>query len=279
MSHREHQAILLIGAGNMGASIAKGLIANHWPAELITFCEQQTERHAALMHDFPQCNIIAAVTDITHTPDVILLAVKPHDMAQVCRSLSHHETLNNALFISVAAGLPISCYQAWLGRSATIVRCMPNTPAAIGLAMTGLYTADNTSQDDKQLADQILNAIGKTLWVNKESMLDAVTAVSGSGPAYLFYLMECMQNSGQALGLSSEESYALTLQTMLGAAQLAAHQGAEFGTLRANVTSKGGTTEQAINCFMKNKLQDIVDQALTAAADRAQEISQSFDKE
>ena len=279
MSHSEHQAILLIGAGNMGTSIAKGLIANQWPAELITFCEQQTARHATLKHEFPQCNIIATAKDITRAPDVIILAVKPHDMAQVCKSLSQHQTFNDALYITVAAGLPISCYQTWLAESATIVRCMPNTPAAIGLAMTGLYTADDTRQDDKQLADQILSAIGKTLWVDKESMLDAVTAVSGSGPAYLFYLMECMQNSGQTLGLSREESYALTLQTMLGAAQLAAHQDIDFGTLRANVTSKGGTTEQAINCFIKNNLQDIVEQALTAAADRAQDISQSFDKE
>ncbi len=279
MSNSNHQPILLIGAGNMGASIAKGLVATAWPAELITFCEQQTSRHDSLKQSFPDSTVISTTEDITHTPKVILLAVKPNDMADVCQSLAINQSFSNALYITIAAGLPVSCYQSWLGDHASIVRCMPNTPAAIGLAMTGLYTPESTSVNDKNLADQILSAIGKTLWVNKESILDAVTAVSGSGPAYLFYLMECMQKSGQTLGLSADESYTLTLQTMLGAAQLADQQGLDFETLRANVTSKGGTTEQAINCFMQNNLQTIVEDALTAAASRAHEISQSFGKE
>jgi pyrroline-5-carboxylate reductase len=203
-------------------------------------------------------------------------------MASVCQQLASIEFTSETLFISIAAGVPISAFQRWLGEHCSIVRCMPNTPAAIGLGMTGIFTSANTSDANKSLSDQILSAIGETIWVDKESMLDAVTALSGSGPAYLFYLMECLQESGKTLGLSSQQSYQLTLQTMLGAAQLAQQLGEEqdidFATLRANVTSKGGTTEQAINCFIENDMKKIVEGAVKAAADRACEISQSFNK-
>lgn len=281
MNNNNQQSILVIGAGNMGKSIVKGLLAKQWPADMISFFDPRTSRHALLKKEFPDNLIISSVSDLESPPRVILLAVKPHDMEAVCQSLHTHEVTGTALFISVAAGLPIRAYQHWLGSKATIVRCMPNTPAAVGLAMTGLYTKATTSIDDKELADQILNSIGETLWVDKESLLDAVTAVSGSGPAYLFYLMEGMQKSGQSLGLNTEESYKLVLQTIVGAADLAKHQALDFETLRKNVTSKGGTTEQAINCFKHNNLHAIIEDALSAAENRSNEISQTFkfDKE
>ncbi len=276
------QSILFIGAGNMGTSIAAGLLAKQWPANQISFCENQLSRHAALAKAFPDSAIVATLEQITALPSVILLAVKPNDMASVCQQLSSIEFTSETLFISIAAGVPISAFQRWLGEHCSIVRCMPNTPAAIGLGMTGIFTSANTSDANKSLSDQILSAVGETIWVDKESMLDAVTALSGSGPAYLFYLMECLQESGKTLGLSSQQSYQLTLQTMLGAAQLAQQLGEEqdidFATLRANVTSKGGTTEQAINCFIENDMKKIVEDAVKAAADRACEISQSFNK-
>ena len=277
------QSILFIGAGNMGTSIAAGLLAKQWPANQITFCENQLSRHAALAKAFPGSTIVATPEQITTLPSVVLLAVKPNDMALVCQQLASIELTPETLFISIAAGIPISAFQSWLGEHSSIVRCMPNTPAAIGLGMTGIFTTTNTSDVNKSLADQILSAIGETLWVDKESMLDAVTALSGSGPAYLFYLMECLQESGKTLGLSPQQSHQLTLQTMLGAAQLAQQLGEEqsidFATLRANVTSKGGTTEQAINCFIENDMKKIVQNAVKAAADRACEISQSFNEE
>ena len=279
MNKTNDQSILLIGAGNMGSSIAKGLITNQWPAELITFCEQQASRHTSLKQAFPDCTVISAPEEIEFTPKVILLAVKPNDMSSVCQSLAKNKQWADCLYITIAAGLPVRAYQSWLGEQSTIIRCMPNTPAAIGMAMTGLYTHSSTKPEEKVLAEQILGAIGKVIWVDKESMLDAVTALSGSGPAYLFYLMQCLQKSGQALGLSVKDSYTLTLQTMLGAAQLADFQGLDFETLRANVTSKGGTTEQAINSFEQNDFASIVENAVQAAANRANEISQSFDQE
>jgi len=279
MNNHEQQTILIIGAGNMGKSIANGLLSNQWPAEMITFCEHLASLQGSLQESFPASPIISSPNEISTAPDIVLLAVKPHDMKSACHLLSTCEWLKSALIITVAAGLPISTYQRWLGSNVTIIRCMPNTPAAIGLAMTGLYTDKDTSLTEKNVADQILGSIGETLWVDKESMLDAVTAVSGSGPAYLFYLMEGMQKSGETLGLSAEQSYKLTLQTMLGAAQLAKHQAIDFETLRANVTSKGGTTEQAINCFKKHKLHAIIEEALSAADNRANEISQTFEKE
>ena len=279
MNKTNDQSILLIGAGNMGSSIAKGLITNQWPAELITFCEQQASRHTSLKQAFPDCTVISGPEEIEFTPKVILLAVKPNDMSSVCQSLAKNKQWADCLYITIAAGLPVRAYQSWLGEQSTIIRCMPNTPAAIGMAMTGLYTHSSTKPEEKVLAEQILGAIGKVIWVDKESMLDAVTALSGSGPAYLFYLMQCLQKSGQALGLSVKDSYTLTLQTMLGAAQLADFQGLDFETLRANVTSKGGTTEQAINSFEQNDFASIVENAVQAAANRANEISQSFDQE
>ena len=279
INNPDYQPILIIGAGNMGTSIASGILAKHWPAKLITFCEQNHTRHEALSSTFPECTIIANPAEIASPCKIILLAVKPNDMESVCLNLATLDLPANTLFISIAAGVPVSAFNNWLGNQAIIVRCMPNTPAAIGLGMTGLYSHPNTHSADKQLADQILSSTGKTLWVDKETMLDAVTALSGSGPAYLFYLMECLQESGKSLGLDVQDSYTLTLQTMLGAAQLAQQQNIDFETLRANVTSKGGTTEKAINCLIQNDMKNIIDSALNAAATRAGEISQSFTKE
>ena len=279
MTNTDYPSVLMVGAGNMGTSIATGLIAQQWPADQITFCDLDTERHNLLKQQFPDSNIISSPSDLTLTPKIVLLAVKPNDMPSVCQQLSTADLPTNTLFISIAAGVPINAFQNWLGNNVTIVRCMPNTPAAIGLGMTGLYSSQDIDAADRTLADQVLSSIGNTLWVDKETMLDAVTALSGSGPAYLFYLMECLQESGKSLGLNSQDSYMLTLQTMLGAAQLAQQQNIDFETLRANVTSKGGTTEKAINCFIDNDMKKIVDSALKAAAERAGEISQNFNKE
>lgn len=279
MNSTDHQSLLIIGAGNMGASIASGLLAKQWPSNKITFCDHNQSRHDILRQSFPECAIVSDPAEAAMPVKSVLLAVKPYDMEAVCQKLSAVPLSTDTLFISIAAGVPVRAFQKWLGGQATIVRSMPNTPAAIGSGMTGLYSWSGIDEKDKALADQILGSIGKTLWVDQETMLDSVTALSGSGPAYLFYLMECLQESGQALGLNAEESYTLTLNTMLGAAQLAQQQKLDFRTLRENVTSKGGTTEQAINCFIQNNMKEIVDRAVKSARDKATEISQSFNKE
>lgn len=279
MQNNHHQPILIVGAGNMGKSIARGLLTKSWSPQVITLCDYQPSRHASLRREFPDCNVISEPSDIESAPKVILLAVKPNSMASVCQSLSAYRQFDNCLFITVAAGIPVRVYTRWLGEASSIVRCMPNTPAEIGAGMTGLYTPCDTTAQHRSLAENIMKTIGQTLWLQDETMLDPLTAISGSGPAYLFYFMECLQHSAQALGLSEEDSYQLTLQTVLGAAQLAAHQNTAFEKLRANVTSKGGTTEQAIKYFIASQLDTTVEQAVRAAANRAHEISQSFDKE
>ncbi|MFK7793944.1 MAG: pyrroline-5-carboxylate reductase [Gammaproteobacteria bacterium] len=279
MNSSAHQSILIIGAGNMGTSIASGLLAKQWPANQIIFCDHNQSRHEYLNRAFPGTKIVSEASEMTSPPKVVLLAVKPYDTESVCLKLSTLNLPASTLFISIAAGVPMTAFQNWLGPQAAIVRCMPNTPSAIGYGMAGLYSSSKANSIDRDLADQILSSTGKTIWVNKETMLDAVTALSGSGPAYLFYLMECLQESGEALGLNTQDSYTLTLQTMLGAAQLAEQQNIDFKTLRANVTSKGGTTEKAINCLTENDMKKIVDSAVKAACERASEISQSFNKE
>tara|TARA_R110002049_G_scaffold252264_2_gene427317 strand:- start:50795 stop:51634 length:840 start_codon:yes stop_codon:yes gene_type:complete len=279
MKISDHLSLLIIGAGNMGTSIASGLLSRQWSASQITFCDHDLSRHDALQKAFPGSTVISDPSQITLSHKIVLLAVKPGDMSSACLKLSAMNLPADTLYLSIAAGVPVSAFQEWLGQHAVIIRSMPNTPAAIGYGMTGLYCRPDTSQIDRDLANQILSSTGETIWVEHESMLDAVTALSGSGPAYLFYLMECLQESGESLGLSAQDSYMLTLQTMLGAAQLAKQNGSDFKVLRANVTSKGGTTEQAINCFIENDLKKIVKSALKAASDKAGEISQSFNKE
>ena len=277
MENPSKQSMLIVGAGNMGASLAKGLVANRWADRQLTFCEPQVDRHDYLRQEFPHSGLISSLHNLKSLPGIILLAVKPGDMAAVCRQLAG--LASQALFISIAAGVPVRALKIWLGKNASIVRCMPNMPAAIGCGMTGLYASPDTDPEHKLDADNILNSIGLTLWVDNESLLDAVTAISGSGPAYFFYFMEALQKSGQSLGLNQQDSRQLALQTIRGAALLAENQNIDFEQLRINVTSKGGATEQAIKCFMQNKIDEIINAAVYAARARAREISQSFIQE
>lgn len=263
----------------MGSSLVKGMLSNQWPAEQITICEQNPARRKWLTSEFSDCHIVENCATPIAPASVVVLAVKPQDMRSICRQISANQFSEETLFISIAAGISTQAITQWLNTPASIVRCMPNTPAAIGHGITGLYADANTPSEDKKCAQEILTGAGRTLWVQDEAMLDAVTALSGSGPAYLFYFMECMQDSGIALGLSAADSYLLTLQTMAGAARLAQEQNQSFEELRANVTSKGGTTERAINCLFDNNFKGIIDEAIRAAAARASEISNSSDQD
>lgn len=263
----------------MGSSLVNGLLANHWQAEKIFICEQHLPRRNWLNSEFPQCQIVASYDSPIPPNSIIILAVKPQDMRTVCQQIAASTFAADTLFVSIAAGVPTTVIRKWLGKQTNIVRCMPNTPAAIGHGISGLYAGENISVDNKKCAQEILSGAGKIIWVQNETLLDAVTAISGSGPAYLFYFMECLQESGKALGLSAQDSYAFTLQTMAGAALLAQEQNQSFQELRANVTSKGGTTEQAINCLENNDFKHVIDTAVQAAARRATEISNSFNNE
>lgn len=257
----------------MASSLIGGMIANGMHAENITACDISTEPLAALQKQFS----IQTSTDslsAANKADIIVLAVKPNAIQSVCEHLAEIEQSAGKLFISIAAGVHESDINHWLGGTRSIVRCMPNTPALLQLGATGLYANPQTSDTQKQMAQSILDAVGITVWVDEEILLDAVTAISGSGPAYFFYFIELLQAAGEKLGLNADTAIKLAKQTALGAAHMA--QNDDVADLRARVTSKNGTTEQAILSFQKNRLDELVDAATKAASERAAELAREL---
>ncbi len=212
--------------------------------------------------------------------DVVVLAVKPQIMKLVCEPLQTALQAKNPLIISVAAGVSIASLNLWLSgqlgeQKMPIVRCMPNTPSLVQAGMTGLYANSEVSHQQHELAENILRSVGSTLWLSDEDKLDAVTAVSGSGPAYYFLVMEAMQDAAQKLGLTADESRLLVLQTAFGAAKLALESEDDAGVLRQRVTSKGGTTEAALKTLMDGGLPALFEDALKAAENRSVELKNS----
>jgi len=257
-----------IGGGNMATSLIGGLIQAGTPVSDIFVAEPDAKRGQQLREQF-SINI-SADNKTTLACDVIVLAVKPQLLKQVCTELATADQTNKKpLFISIAAGIKSSDISRWLDGHAAIVRCMPNTPALVQCGASGLYANNNVSEPQKQLAQNIMQAVGMVIWVPEEQQINAVTAVSGSGPAYFFLMMEAMQKSGEDLGLSAETAQQLVLQTALGAARMAIENDASPAELRHMVTSKGGTTEQAILSFQAANYQQIVCDALQAANDRS----------
>ncbi len=205
--------------------------------------------------------------------DILILAVKPQIMDTICEDLK--DILPPALpVLSIAAGKSTSYFKKHLGANTPIIRAMPNTPAAIGQGMSALYATSTLSNEQKQIADTLLSAVGETLWLEKEAQINTVTALSGSGPAYVFYMIEAMTKAGESAGLSTEQSMQLARQTVIGAAALAAQQSdTPASILRQNVTSPGGTTEAALKILMDGKFQDIINSAIQAAKKRSEELS------
>lgn len=210
--------------------------------------------------------------------DVIVLAVKPQVMKPVTQAIADAVTARAALVISIAAGISLDSLQRWLGQGTAIVRCMPNTPALVQLGATGMYANAKVTAEQKKQATQILDAVGISLWLQNEAELDAVTALSGSGPAYYFLLMEAMITAGIKMGLSAETARELTLQTALGAATMARSSPDSPAELRRKVTSPNGTTEQAILSFHRDHFEAMVDRALEAARQRSVSLSQELGK-
>jgi len=270
--------ICFIGGGNMASSLISGLISNQHPASQITVTDPDQEKLDKLSQQY------AVNTDINNlnaikNANVIVLAVKPQVLKQVCELLKDSVSEKQPLIISIAAGIRSTDIDRWLGHNNAIVRCMPNTPALIQAGATGLFANRNTLPEQKTIADDILRSAGLTLWVDKEEQLDAVTAVSGSGPAYFFLFLEAMQETGKQLGLDEETAGLLAKQTALGASRMALEGKDNTATLRAKVTSKGGTTAAAIASFENNHFNSIVKQALTAARDRATELADELGKD
>jgi len=256
----------------MACSLISGLINNHYTASKITVTDPDQQKLDQLKLQF-SINTEASNLQAVENADVLVLAVKPQVLKSVCDNIKDITQKTRPLIISIAAGIRSTDIDRWLGNNNALVRCMPNTPALIQAGATGLFANAHTSVEQKAIAEQILSSAGITLWVDDEAQLDAVTAVSGSGPAYFFLFLEAMQAAGKQLGLDEESAAMLAKQTALGAARMALEGEDDPATLRTKVTSKGGTTAAAIASFEKNNFSQIINQALTAARDRATELA------
>jgi pyrroline-5-carboxylate reductase len=274
--NRMNNTILsFIGGGNMAGSLIGGLITDGWNPSSIRVADTDTRQLERLSQRFP----IKTTSDNNHAvkgADVVVLAVKPQVMEGVTQALAASISKERPLVISIAAGIPEAALRQWLGDKTAIVRCMPNTPAMVQSGATGMYANPFVTDEQRSIAESILRAVGIVIWVDDEAMMDAVTALSGSGPAYIFLFIEALQASGRELGLAEETAYLLALQTVFGAAKMALESPEDATTLRQRVTSPGGTTERAIHAFHEGGFENLVSKALHAAAERSRELAKEF---
>lgn len=260
-----------IGGGNMARSLIGGLLAREFPAKQVIVADPHAatrESLAAQFHVSTTVDNVAAADAAT----VLILAVKPQEMHAVATQLSIAVQRRKPLIISVAAGIRAADISRWLG-GVPVVRCMPNRPALNGCGVTALFATDDTTSDARAIATSILSAVGPALWVDDDSQMDAVTAVSGSGPAYFFLLIEMMEAAGIKLGLSPEVSRRLAIETAYGAGQMARTASESPALLREQVTSKGGTTAAALQVLESADVRAIFTAAMTAAAQRSAELA------
>ena len=269
------ERIACIGGGNMARAILGGLVRRGHPPAALTVAEPLAALRLALAEEFG-VQVTADNTAAVALADVVLLAVKPQHLKTVVSGLATTLRARQPLVLSIAAGITTHSLQQWIGAELPLVRAMPNTPALIGRGATGLYATPNTGAPARQLAESLLTAIGIVEWVAEETQLEAVTALSGSGPAYFFLFLECLERAGVALGLPAATARRLTLETAAGAAELARNSELDPAALRVQVTSQGGTTEQALKVFQDGGFNALVAAALSAAAHRARELSHEF---
>ena len=261
-----------IGGGNMASSLINGLISSGHSPDLIWVSDTNQVLLDSLLANL-KINVTLNNEEVAKQVDVVVFAVKPQVLETVAKSLATIIKDRKVLVVSIAAGVLQNSLAEWLGQELAIVRCMPNTPALVRTGATALHANSNVSDEQKDLAENILRSVGISLWVAHESELDAVTAVSGSGPAYYFLLMEAMEKAAAELGLDEQTARLLIQQTALGAAKIALEADESPGQLRQRVTSPGGTTEQAIKTFDEGGFTKLVSNALHAARDRSVEIS------
>lgn len=267
-----NQNICFIGGGNMAQALIGGLLSRGLPTTRITVSDPVEQ----IRHILEEKNIQTTTdnVDAIKNADVVVLAVKPQVLATVLQPLKG--LLSDKLVISIIAGAEIQTISDLIGGSQRIVRVMPNTPALVQTGAHGIYASEAVNAQDRELTSQILAATGLTIWVDNEAQIDAVTAVSGSGPAYFFYLMESMIRAGKNLGLDEKVATALTLQTALGAAQMAITSSNSPTELRKNVTSPNGTTQAALEVFDRAQISQNIQAALATAQKRSQELAQEL---
>jgi pyrroline-5-carboxylate reductase len=274
--------ITFIGGGNMGRALISGLLANGFEAKQLSVVEANASTGLQLHQDFG-VQIIGALDQIAFDfskNNVVVMAIKPQDFNVVAKSLSaklKHATAPGPLILSIAAGIRLKDMSRWLDH-ARCVRAMPNTPALIGKGITGLFADPGVSASDRALAETICHAVGQAVWVNEEKLMDAVTAVSGSGPAYVFAFLEAMQSSGEKLGLDAATARKLAYATLEGATQLAHNSDEHAGVLRERVTSKGGTTAAALDTLKQLDWHGALEKAIDAASQRGKAMGDELGK-
>lgn len=266
------QKIGFIGGGNMASSLLSGLIASGHSPQHLWVSDINPETLTTLAKNL-NVNTSASNDELINAVDVVVLAVKPQTLGSVAKSAASLIQQKKSLVVSIAAGISQHSLSQWLGADTAIVRCMPNTPALVLTGATALHANLQVTPEQRNLAENIMRAVGIALWVNEESELDAVTAVSGSGPAYYFLLMEAMEKAALELGLNEVTARLLVQQTALGAAKIGLESSESPEQLRKRVTSPGGTTQKAIETFEQGGFTELVSKALHAARDRSIEMS------
>jgi pyrroline-5-carboxylate reductase len=264
-----------IGGGNMGGALIRGLIARGLPAQKISVGEAHQPRRIQLADELG-VHVTADNREAVQGADVVVLAVKPQDMAGTVQTLSAVFAQRLPLVLSIAAGIRVADIETWCGPGVAVVRAMPNRPALNGAGATAMYAPEAVREEQRTLAAQVLGAVGTTVWVKAEDHIDVVTALSGSGPAYFFLLAELMTDAAVHLGLDRASAQELAIQTLYGSGLMARASDGDLARLRAEVTSKGGTTEAAVRSFDAANLRGIVAAAVTAAAERGREMAQAF---
>lgn len=259
----------------MAASLIGGLIADQFPASHLWVVDTNAVRLDELRTRHLVNTTEDAASAVTQA-DVVALAVKPQVLHEVCAGLRDAVIRRKPLVVSLAAGVRTTSIRAWLGESTTVVRAMPNTPALVGSGATALFPGPNVSDTQRTLAESLMRAVGLVVWVEREELMDAVTAVSGSGPAYFFYMMEALEQAAVNLGLAPDTARVLALQTAFGAAKMALESNLAPATLRQNVTSPGGTTERALKTLEEHQVKARIEEAVAAAALRSRELAALF---
>jgi pyrroline-5-carboxylate reductase len=265
------RTIAFIGGGNMASSLISGLLARGWPPGTLVASDPDPatrERLSAL-----GLRSVTGNAEAVEGADVVVLAVKPQQMRAVCADIRATVEAHRPLIISIAAGIETPMIAQWLGDETAIVRCMPNTPAKLQCGASVLYATPRVTESGRRLAHEILESVGLAAWVDREDLMHAVTALSGSGPAYVFLVLEAMELAGETLGLEAGLARRLAAQTVLGAARMALEEGADVVDLRRRVTSPGGTTERALRVLENNGLRRLFESAMDAAAERSRELA------
>jgi pyrroline-5-carboxylate reductase len=276
---KDAPTVAVIGGGHMARALIGGWLANGLPPARLRVADPFADARAAVERDFPGVRAFERNEDACAGAGVWIFAVKPQMLGDVARGLAALAANAPPLAISVAAGIRGADLQRWLGPRVPVVRTMPNRPALLGAGATALYAGPGVDASQRALAARLLDAVGTTVWVDDESAMDAVTAVSGSGPAYFFLLIELLEAAARAEGLSDEVARRLAIETAYGAARMARESTDDPATLRAQVTSKGGTTAAALAVMEAAGLRDIVRRAVGAASARSRELAAEFGNE